>query len=161
MMSSDTRRNGYVALAALLLAGTAAVWALLSPGGGDVLSEGPAEVVVYKSPACVCCETWVEHMQDAGFTLRVEDRTDLVALKHDIGVPGSLFSCHTAVLDGHVVEGHVPSSAVRRYLAAGAPGDGLSVPGMPAGSPGMPSPRPQPYDVFVFGGGEVTVFASR
>lgn len=77
------------------------------------------------------------------------------------GVPGSLFSCHTAVLDGHVVEGHVPASAVRRYLAAGAPGEGLSVPGMPAGSPGMRSPRPQPYDVFVFGSGEVTVFESR
>ena len=160
-MKSGTQRNGYLVLGAILIAGTAAVWAL-SPRGGTVASADAAEVVVYKTPACGCCEAWADHMEEAGFAVRVEDRTDLVALKRDLGVPASLFSCHTAVVDGRVVEGHVPASTVRRYLAAGSPGEGLSVPGMPAGSPGMPSSRPQSYDVFTFdGSSRVSVFESR
>lgn len=160
-MSTSTRRNGYFVLAAVLLAGTATVWAL-SPEGERVPPADAAEVVVYRTPACGCCEAWAEYMAEEGFTVRVEERSDLVGLKHELGVPTSLFSCHTALVDGKVVEGHVPASTVRRYLAAGSPGQGLSVPGMPAGSPGMPSSRPQSYDVFAFDGtARVEVFESR
>jgi hypothetical protein len=99
-------------------------------------------------------------MEKAGFSVRVDDRTDLVPIKQQLGVPPRLYSCHTAVIDGRVVEGHVPADVIQRYLAAGAPGQGLGVPGMPPGSPGMPSLNPQPYDVFTFDGAEIGVFAS-
>jgi len=158
-----SRKTGYVVLGAILVIGTATLLAI-SPANDDgadaiiVRSASAAEVVVYKSPTCGCCEGWAKHMQEAGFSVRVNDRTDLVQIKQRVGVPPRLYSCHTAVIGGKVVEGHVPASAVRQYLDAGAPGDGLGTPGMPPGSPGMPSLNPKPYDVFAFDGMAVEVF---
>lgn len=159
-MKQPSRKIGYAVLGTILVAGSAALLAI-SPASDDDALVRPAEtaeVVVYKSPTCGCCEGWIEHMQEAGFSVRVNDRTDLVQIKQEMGVPQRLYSCHTAVIDGKVVEGHVPADVVRRYLDAGAPGDGLGVPGMPPGSPGMPSLNPQPYDVFSFDGMAVDVF---
>lgn len=166
-MSSDTRRNVYIALAAVVLAGSAAVWGVVSyDDGGTPSSAGAGDaapaMVVYRTPACGCCEAWAEHMEAAGFDVRVEEEPDLAGLKRELGVPPRLHACHTAVVDGKVIEGHVPASTVRRYLSSGAPGRGLAVPGMPAGSPGMPSPRPEPYDVLAFDAdGSARVFESR
>lgn len=163
-MKQLSRKTGYMVLGAILVAGTATLLAI-SPGqndgGNGTLASSPsaAEVVVYKSPTCGCCEGWVKHMEEAGFSVRVHNRTDLVQIKQKAGVPPRLYSCHTAVIGGKVVEGHVPASAVRRYLDEGAPGDGLGTPGMPPGSPGMPSLNPKPYDVFSFDGMAVEVFA--
>lgn len=158
--STAGSRLALAAVALLILVG-AGVWALDPPGDGPVPSPG-SELVVYRTPACGCCAAWARHMAEAGFTVRVEERTDLVALKRELGVPSSLYSCHTAVVGGRVIEGHVPAPVVRRYLAAGAPGRGLSVPGMPAGSPGMHGGGRHAYDVFVFDGkGRVDVFAER
>lgn len=163
-MKQLSRKTGYMVLGTILVAGTATLLAI-SPanddgagGGAIVRSAAAAEVIVYKSPTCGCCEGWVKHMEEAGFSVRVDDRTDLVQIKQKVGVPPRLYSCHTAVIDGKVVEGHVPADAVQRYLDAGAPGDGLGVPGMPPGSPGMPSLNPKPYDVFAFEGMAVEVF---
>lgn len=162
-MKQLSRRTGYVVLGAIVLAGTAALLAI-SPAAKDgtetalVRSASATEVVVYKSPTCGCCEGWVEHMEEAGFSIRVEDRTDLMPVKLDLGVPPRVYSCHTAVVEGKVIEGHVPADVVQRYLTSGAPGRGLGVPGMPPGSPGMPSLNPQPYDVFTFDGMTVEVF---
>lgn len=159
-MKRLSRKTGTVVLGAILVAGTATLLAI-SPANDDgafVRPASAAEVVVYKSPTCGCCEGWVKHMEEAGFSVRVEDHTDLVQVKQNLGVPPRLYSCHTAVIDGKVVEGHVPADAVQRYLDAGAPGDGLGVPGMPPGSPGMPSLNPKPYDVFAFDGMAVEVF---
>lgn len=159
-MKQLSRRTGYLVLAAILVAGTATLWTISSSSddGTVVRTAAAAEVVVYKSPTCGCCEGWVEHMRDSGYTVRVEERTDLMPVKMELGVPQRLYSCHTGVIDGKVVEGHVPADVVRRYLDAGAPGDGLGVPGMPPGSPGMPSLNPKPYDVFSFDGMAVDVF---
>lgn len=168
-MPARTRKLGFAVLALVLGAGVLAVAALSSAGSGTdagadrvSLDTGPGEMVVYKSRYCGCCEKWVEHMRDAGFTVRVRNRDDLGAVKRQLGVPQKLSSCHTAVVDGKVVEGHVPASEVRRWLDQGAPGAGLAVPGMPAGSPGMPAPTPEPYDVVTFReNGTTRVFATR
>lgn len=114
-----------------------------------------ADVVVYKSPTCGCCNGWIEHMEENGFTVRAVDvpmYDEMAAKKREHGVPGDLGSCHTAVVDGYVVEGHVPADAVKRLIAERPAVTGLAVPGMPIGSPGMEGPNPQPYDVVVFGG---------
>ena len=117
-------------------------------------------LTVYKSPTCGCCSMWVRHMEEAGFRVEAVDRTDMGAVKDSLGVPSDLSSCHTGVVDGYVVEGHVPAEQVRRLLDERPEARGLSVPGMPIGSPGMEQgDTRQPYDVLIVGeGGEASVY---
>jgi hypothetical protein len=96
-------------------------------------------VSVAKTASCGCCGAWIDHMRDAGFDVQAHDMAPgaLSALKTRLGVTPALSSCHTAVVDGYVVEGHVPAEDVRRLLREKPQAAGLSVPGMPLGSPGM------------------------
>ncbi len=122
-------------------------------------TPGSPEMRVYKSPTCGCCAKWVEHMRAAGFDVVVEDVSDMREVKRREGVPADLASCHTAVVEGYVVEGHVPARVVRAFLEAEGSAKGIAVPGMPIGSPGMEGPNPQPYDVVAFDeAGARTVF---
>ena len=115
------------------------------------------KMTVYKTPTCGCCALWVDHVKTAGFQVEVHDMDDLSSMKKLAGVPNDMQACHTAVVDGHTIEGHVPAHAIERFLASAKSGQGIAVPGMPQGSPGMPSPMPEIYDVMVFGGGERSV----
>ena len=118
------------------------------------------EVLVYKSPTCGCCNGWVEHMRAAGFTVDARDVSDLMSVKRDAGVPVAMSSCHTTLIDGYVVEGHVPAEQVKRLLADRPDIAGIAAPGMPTGSPGMEGPNAGPYDVFSFDqDGNTEVFA--
>ncbi len=108
-------------------------------------------VTVYKSPTCGCCSKWVEHLEQAGYRVDAVDRVDMMAVKDSLGVPSNLASCHTAVVDGYVVEGHVPAEQIARLLDERPEAVGIAVPGMPAGSPGMEmGDRRDPYDVIAF-----------
>jgi hypothetical protein len=93
----------------------------------------------------------VKYLKDAGFAVTVEETTDLQPVRKRLGVPADLAACHTAEVEGYVLEGHVPAVAVRRLLAERPTAVGLSVPGMPVGSPGMEGGTPQRYDVILFG----------
>ena len=118
-------------------------------------------VLVYKSPTCGCCNGWVEHMEAAGFAVDARNTTDLMTVKRDGGVPAQLSSCHTAIIDGYIVEGHIPAEQVKRLLAERPAVAGIAVPGMPTGSPGMEGANAQPYQVFSFThSGEAAVFAN-
>lgn len=117
-------------------------------------------VLVYKTPTCGCCNGWVEHMRAAGFTVDARDVTDLMSVKRDAGVPVGASSCHTALVDGYFVEGHVPAEQVRELLAQRPEVAGIAVPGMPTGSPGMEGPNAAPYQVLSIGhDGSAQVFA--
>ena len=121
-----------------------------------VLQRSPAEagspaILVHKDPNCSCCSGWVKHLKDAGFAVTVDETADLQPVRKWLAVPADLAACHTAEVDRYVVEGHVPAVAVRRLLAERPTAIGLSVPGMPAGSPGMEGGTPRPYDVVLFG----------
>jgi hypothetical protein len=100
-------------------------------------------ITVYKSPTCGCCKQWVEHVRAAGFDARVVDLDDaaLDARKAALGVAPALQSCHTAVVDGYVIEGHVPAADIQRLLRERPAIVGLAAPGMPRGSPGMEMPN--------------------
>lgn len=134
------------------LAGMAASIAIAA-GIAATSLPGPAfaaEIAVYKSPWCGCCEGWVEHMRANGHTVRTENLEDLDPIKKMAGVPERLQSCHTAMVDGYVIEGHVPAEDVARLLAERPKARGLAAPGMPAGSPGMEGSAPAPYTVMIF-----------
>ncbi len=110
---------------------------------------GLPNVVVHKSPSCGCCGAWVDHMRDAGFPVEVRNADNLEPVKSRLGVPYGKGSCHTAEVEGYFVEGHVPAGDIKRMLAERPDALGLTVPGMPIGSPGMESPdgTVQPYTV--------------
>lgn len=106
-------------------------------------------VLVHKSPTCGCCGLWVEHLRQAGFPVEVRDQENIHPIKERLGIPFGKGSCHTAQVDGYVIEGHVPVQDIKRLLAERPQARGLTLPGMPAGSPGMEMPdgRVEPYTV--------------
>ena len=125
------------------------------------LAAALPKVSVVKDPDCGCCESWVDHMRSAGFEVEVSESTDMAAVKARFGVPEEMASCHTAVIDGYVIEGHVPADAVKQLLAEKPSARGLAVPGMPVGSPGMEMAgvAPDTYDVILFGETDTKTFA--
>jgi hypothetical protein len=132
--------------------------AATTPGAAKALPK----LVVHKSPYCGCCELWVEHMKHAGFDVEVREVENLAPIKLALGVPAGAGSCHTAKVGGYFVEGHVPAEDIQRLLAEQPAAKGLAVPGMPAGSPGMPvaDGQGQPYEVLLIGAdGSATVYA--
>ena len=111
-------------------------------------------VHVWKSPTCGCCEGWVKHLEASGYQVEVENVQDVNAIKRERGIPVGAWSCHTAEVDGYLVEGHVPAATIDRVLAERPQVAGVAVPGMPMGSPGMEMPGMQadPYAVMSFTG---------
>jgi hypothetical protein len=119
--------------------------------------------VVYKDPSCSCCSKWVEHMRGNGFAVEAHDTSGVDGIKDQAGVPQAARSCHTGLVGGYAIEGHVPAEAVRRLLRE-HPADiaGLAVPGMVTGSPGMEGGTPQHYDVIAFTrDGRTSVYEKR
>ena len=127
----------------------------------DVTQQDKPEVVMYKSPNCDCCTGWADHLRKEGFTVVVHKRDDMGAIKTRFGVPQKLASCHTAIVDGYVIEGHVPAADVERLLKERPEVAGLTAPGMPMKSPGMQKvgQKTQGSDVLAFDkAGKPTIF---
>ena len=127
---------------------------LLSVGLAVACAPRPAAaaaLTVHKDPNCGCCAGWVDHLTRAGFSATVVNQPDLTAIRARHGVPDAVLSCHTAVIDGYFVEGHVPAEDIKRLIRLKPPALGLAVPGMPVGSPGMETPdgRREPYEVLL------------
>ena len=125
------------------------------------LSQSSAPVVtVYKTPTCSCCGKWVEHLKSNGFNVKVQEVNDTSPYERRYRVPRQLVSCHTAVVNGYTIEGHVPAAEIKRLLSERPKIIGLAVGGMPLGSPGMESARAEPYTVQSFDeGGRTSVYA--
>lgn len=118
-------------------------------------------VSVFKLTDCGCCDLWVEHLRKNGFSVSVRAYPDLTQVREKYGIPKKFGTCHTALVEGYAIEGHVPAADIHRLLKSKLKVAGLAVPGMPAGSPGMEGPRSEPYDVLTFDrSGAVQVFAS-
>ena len=130
---------------------------------GSTAAQVLPEVAVYKDALCGCCSQWVEHLKTHGFPATSTDVDDLDAVKAQHNVPSRVRSCHTAVVDGYVIEGHVPAADIQKLLKERPAIAGLAVPAMPVGSPGMevPGVPPQPYDVLALHkDGRTEVFSS-
>lgn len=133
---------------------------IVAIGRTGYADDQPA-MTVWKTPWCGCCSGWVDHMEANGFRVEVHEIEDLDPIKDMTAVPERMRSCHTALIDGYVIEGHVPASDVNRLLVDRPEAHGLAVPGMPSGSPGMENGRHDPYNVFLLEhDGSVRVFNS-
>jgi len=141
------------------LLGSGAVFALLPVHA--MARPAPDTMIVHYDPGCGCCGAWVTHMRDAGFAVEARATSQINRIKADLGVPSELASCHTAEIAGYVVEGHVPADAVKRLLRERPEATGISVPGMPIGSPGMEVPGMDDdlYKVVLFTGSQAGTFA--
>ncbi len=136
-----------------LLAFTALVAGAASPA---------PKVTVYKLASCGCCAQWVQHLREHGYQVTTEDVADVAPIKQKYHVPDAVASCHTALVGGYVVEGHVPADVISKMLRERPKIAGIGVPGMPQGAPGMESPTPQHYDVLSFDTqGHTAVYAKR
>lgn len=138
-----------------------AAWLALA--AGVARGEALPEVLMYKDPNCGCCGAWAERLEAEGFRVKTVPAADMASIKKRFAVPQRLTSCHTAKVGSYVIEGHVPPAAIKRLLREKPAVAGLSVPGMPLGSPGMEVPgKKDAYDVVTFGGaGGSRVFESH
>ena len=155
-MPRSVSRREFLARGAAVAAGAVAIPTLL-------VASTAIPMVVYKDPNCGCCVKWVSMMRAAGFEVSVRDTADMQAIKRRYQVPSELGSCHTAMVAGFVVEGHVPADLIARLLKEKPKVLGLAVPGMPVGSPGMEmGAEKDAYDVLTFdAAGKTAVFARR
>ncbi|ASY60038.1 DUF411 domain-containing protein [Sinorhizobium sp. CCBAU 05631] len=144
------------------LAGTLACACVVLLGAPTPLA-GAVRMVIYKDPGCGCCESWAAAMREAGFAVEVHNESDMTAIKRRFAVPPDMAACHTAVLDGYLIEGHVPLEAIRKLLAERPNIPGLAVPGMPVGSLGMGDDPQAAYEVYALSripGAAPTIFHS-
>ncbi|HEX7120078.1 MAG TPA: DUF411 domain-containing protein [Longimicrobiales bacterium] len=161
------RKSLLVALGLALIASVLAIRVATRPVTAaepavHLAGDAAPTITVYKSPTCGCCTKWVEHLREHGFEVVTHDTRNVSEVKATSGVPGELASCHTAIVDGYVVEGHVPADLILRMLKERPEIAGLAVPGMPMGSPGMEGPYAEEYDVVAFRrDGSTEVYASR
>lgn len=118
---------------------------------GSPLLASPLLIKVARNPGCGCCLGWGRHLEANGFVVEMSERRDMAAFKPSVGVPRELESCHTGMVAGYVIEGHVPAEAIKRLLALRPDAVGLAVPGMPIGSPGMEGGKSEIYEVILFG----------
>ena len=127
-----------------------------------IIDPKATPIRVYASPSCRCCHAWGAHLEQRGFDVMNELVSDVTPLKRKYGVPEQLWSCHTAVVDGYTVEGHVPADLIQKMLAERPTIAGLAAPGMPIGSPGMEGPTKVRYEVISFTrSGDTQVYAVR
>lgn len=151
------RWTTWTALAAII----AVTSAFMIDHPGSAAAVAPIEITVYKSPSCGCCAKWIDHLTANGFKVTTRNMDNVDPVKDQNHVPAALRSCHTAVVNGYVIEGHVPAADIQKMLRDHPKIAGLSVPGMVTGSPGMEGSGAQAYDVVAFGDGKTSVFAKH
>jgi hypothetical protein len=155
-MKKDLRKSfavGTAFLALTLVAGAA------TPSGDPHPKQ--TKITVYKDPSCGCCKNWIEHLKKHGYAVDAKDTPTMAEVKRTLGVPDAVTSCHTAVVNGYLIEGHVPAADIARLLKQKPKVAGLAVPGMPMGSPGMEGPSKQHYQVLSFDKtGKTRIFAT-
>lgn len=139
-----------VPIAALLVLGPA----LAADSVWDKSAEkysGPKNITIYRDPGCGCCSKWIGHLKKHGFNVKDVKTREMATMKRKFNVPAHIASCHTAVINGYVIEGHVPADDIKRLLKTKPKTIGLSVPAMPVGTPGMEVPgKKDPFSVVSF-----------
>ena len=155
--------NNKAIIIGLVIVGVAAVAFWANSGNNaqqSTMNEllGGEKIVIYKSPTCGCCEAYSSYLKSMDIAVDVRNVTDLNVIKERFNIPPSLQSCHTMEVGEYVVEGHVPLEAIEKLLAEKPDIEGIAMPGMPSGSPGMPGPKAAPFTVYILGGAEGEIY---
>ncbi len=161
-MSALLKKLSFPILLITLIATLASCAPASTPTESNSSDQGNT-ITIYKSATCGCCGTWAEYLEENGFTVLINENEDLAQIKQTYLVPRQLSSCHTALLNGYVIEGHVPVDEINRMITEKLDIVGIAVAGMPIGSPGMDieGADPVPYDVVTFDAqGNTAIFAS-
>lgn len=124
----------------------------------SVMADDTLEAKLYKNPSCGCCEEYAKYLREYEYEVEVFETSQLEQRKTEFGIPSNLQSCHTMTLDGYVIEGHVPVSALDKLLSERPDVTGISLPGMPQGSPGMPGKKREPFVIHEFSDDESSVY---
>ena len=119
---------------------------------------GGEEFVIYKSPNCGCCGVYSSYLERAGVSVEVRNVTNMNEVKTRLNIPPELQSCHTTEVGGYVVEGHIPLEVIEKLLTEKPQIQGIALPGMPSGSPGMPGPKAAPFVIYTLGGAEGEIY---
>ena len=134
------------------------VLATLMVGSAPVRAEAPA-AIMYVNPQCGCCQGHANYLRQHGFKIAVKETHDMSLIRRQHGVPEKLEGCHIMIIDGYVVEGHVPAASINKLLTERPKIKGISLPGMPDGSPGMTGRKSEPFTIYEISDGEPKVFA--
>jgi len=116
------------------------------------------KMIVYKSPTCGCCVGYADELEKQGFEVEIIPTDDMNSVKNEYGIPADKQSCHTIIMNDYFIEGHVPMEAVKKLLKENLNIDGIGLPRMPSGAPGMPGPKREPYEVYQVKNGEFSEF---
>ena len=136
-----------------------ALIALMVAGLSFAQSEETLKATLYKNPQCSCCEGYADYLRKNGFEVEVKPTNDLASISSKAGVPANFQGCHTMFVGGYVVDGHVPVKTVRKLLSERPDIAGITLPGMPAGSPGMFGEKTAPFTIYEIGDGPAKVYA--
>ncbi len=129
---------------------------IAAPSKADAPAPG---VALYKIPQCACCEDYADYLRQNGFTVTVKTTYQLPAMSRAAGVPDAFHGCHLSFIDGYAVSGHVPVTTINRLLSERPDIKGITLPGMPLGSPGMNGVKTDPFEIYAVGEGEPTLYA--
>lgn len=132
---------------------------LLLPLGQAHAADPSKTATLYKNPQCGCCEQYADYLRQNGYTVTVKPTHDLVAMSREAGIPDDFQGCHLAFIDDYVVSGHVPVGTVDRLLSERPDIKGVTLPGMPMGSPGMNGPKAAPFQIYEIADGAPKVYA--
>ncbi|MCF6217294.1 MAG: DUF411 domain-containing protein [Gammaproteobacteria bacterium] len=137
----------FIALSLHSAAYAESIW---DPKQPPALIEKPLNITVYRAASCGCCKDWIDHLEKHNFKVEDVVSDDMNTIKHKLGLPGELASCHTGIIDGYVIEGHVPAQDIKQLINRNLDIAGLAVPQMPHGSPGMETGRKDDFSVIAF-----------
>jgi hypothetical protein len=163
MRSAGRRRRtilGVIAVVAVAAGCAAPEGTGPNPAAGVASVAASRSMTIYRSTGCSCCHLWAQIARDGGWNVAAADVTDMATFMADHGIPAEAASCHVTLVDGYAVVGHVPLAAIERLLADRPDIDGIALPGMPAGSPGMSGSATAPFEVIAFSEGTVSPFGS-
>lgn len=143
----------FIATAGLL------VWnPFTSNNAPGISADNEDKITVYKDPNCGCCVQWISYLKKQGFETEVVNTTDMESVKKEHGIPRNIESCHTAIIEDYFIEGHMPIEVVNKLLEEKPSIDGVALPGMPSGSPGMPGIQRGPFEIYSLIKGQVSEF---
>src|SRR5216684_3833686 len=126
-------------------------WVLLGIITAPAVAQEKTKVTLYRNPSCNCCLDYAQYLRDAGFEVTVDSKQDLAVVRKQLHVPEQFTGCHVSVIGGYAVEGHVSAEAVKKLLAVHPAIVGISIPGMPPGTPGMTGRKTGPLSVYEIG----------